>query len=322
MKRNKKRNFTSLIIYMALAIIQQSCAFDSDLCICPDNVRMEYWYAGNSSENILPLYANNLRQYLFDAEGRLLATHTLLGDSLTLWEAELPAGNYTLTVWGNIANSDVEATTVSPGAGNTLSELILSAEKKGVPPGFRGNTGRLYYGTASFTVEEGKACRQRVYLSHAHAVLSVTVRWMEDMERPSASGNYRMQLKSIPARYAFIKGWETALPAGDGVYAIPGISNNTLTNHDTKAVMSYDNEAVGQFVTFRYTTSTHQLWSLWRNDQQIVKELDLYKFFSSLPMDMNQNIKQEFDILISIYKDKITVAFASASDWDEGGVIG
>lgn len=145
---------------------------------------------------------------------------------------------------------------------------------------------------------------------------------MEDEERPEAGGTYRMQLKDIPARYDFIKGWETDIPSGDGVYAIPGISNNTLVNHETKAAMTYDQEVEGQFATFRYTCSTHQLWSLWRNGKQIVKELDLHKFFSSLPMDMNRNIKQEFDILISIYKDKITVTFASASDWSEGGVIG
>lgn len=308
--------------YAFIIVACNSCAFDSELCICPYSTRLEYWYAGNSSENVLPLYVNNMQQYLFDAEGRLLDTQMLRGDSLTQWDAKLPPGNYTVVVWGNIENSDVETDGALTEGKHRLSELTLSAIKEGVPPGFRGNTGRLYYGTASFTVEEGKVSGTRVYLAHAHAALSVTVRWMVDEERPPADGNYRMQLKNIPALYNFIKGWEAELPSGDGVFAIPAISNNTLTRHETKAVMTYDEEVVGEFVTFRYTGNTHQLWSLWRNDRQIVKELDLYNFFSTLPMDMDLNIKQEFDILVTIYKDKITVSFASASDWDEGGTIG
>lgn len=317
MNNTNKKTYSLCILCHLLLAAFSSCAFDDELCICPDHTHIEYWYAGNGSENQLPLYTDNLRQYLFDAEGHLLDTHTLRGDSLTVWEAKLPAGNYTVTTWGNMENSGVE-TTGSP----QLGSLQLSAEQEGVPPGFRENTGRLYYGTGTFTVEEGRPCRTRVYLSHAHALLSVTVRWMENEERPEAGGTYRMQLKDIPARYDFIKGWETNIPSGDGVYAIPGISNNTLTDHATKAVMTYDQEVTGQFVTFRYTSSTHQLWSLWHNGKQIVKELDLHKFFSSLPMDMNRNIRQEFDMLITIYKDKITVAFASTSDWIEGGVIG
>ena len=64
-------------------MVLSSCAFDDELCICPDRTHIEYWYAGNSSDNQLPHYANNLRQYLFDAEGRLLDTNMLRGDSLT-----------------------------------------------------------------------------------------------------------------------------------------------------------------------------------------------------------------------------------------------
>lgn len=29
--------------------------------------------------------------------------------------------------------------------------------------------------------------------------------------------------------------------------------------------MNYDNEVIGEFVTYRYTSGTHELWSLWRD---------------------------------------------------------
>ena len=57
-----------------------------------------------------------------------------------------------------------------------MNEMTLSAITSGVPPGYRGNTARLYYGTSPFTLKDGITEHQRVYLSHAHAALNITVR--------------------------------------------------------------------------------------------------------------------------------------------------
>ena len=35
--------------------------------------------------------------------------------------------------------------------------------------------------------------------------------------------------------------------------------------------MNYEGEVIGEFVTFRYTSSTHQLWSLWRDGGAVRK---------------------------------------------------
>lgn len=210
-------------------------------------------------------------------------------------------------------------TDVENGNNSLLGEMTLSAVTEGVPPGFRGNTGRLYYGTANFEVENGVTQRQRVYLSHAHAVLSITVQWMADA--PPEGGTYRMHLKGIPAVYNFTGQSEHITPGGDGVYTIPRIGG-VITYHDTRAAMNFDGEVTGEFVTFRYTSATHQMWSLWRDNEQIIRDLDLSTFFKKLPMDMDTNMEQEFDLLITVYEDKIVVTQAAGADWDEGGTIG
>lgn len=302
-----------------LALIT-ACAFGDEPSVCPYNVRLEYWYAASNVENVLPVYVDNIRQYLFDSTGKLLATTELKGDSVTGWSGDLAEGEYTLVLWGNLNDSDRTPVEDGQSGQQLFEEMTVSAVTQGVPPGYRGNTGRLYYGAATLKVEKGFGIHQRVYLSHAHAALSVTVRWMTD-EVPPLDGVYRMRLKGIPSIYGFTPGLENTTPAGDGTYYLPQI-NGKATYHETRAAMNYDEEVIGEFVTFRYLATTHEIWSLWCNDRQIVRELDLNSFFAKLPMDMDRNMEQEFDLLVTIYDDRIVVTQATAADWDEGGTIG
>ena len=309
------------MICSILAAMLSGCSFGDEPFVCPYNVRMEYWYAGSSTENTLPTYVDNLRQYLFDAKGNLLATITLKGDSVAGWNGNLPDGDYTLVLWGNLSDESNANETIQIQNENdmNMNEMTLSAQQTGIPPGYRGNTSRLYYGTTAFTLQNGATRRRRVYLSHAHAVLSVTVRWMTG--EPPADGIFRMRLKGIPAVYGFTGGNEATIPSGDGQYIIPRITGG-ITYHETRAALSYDGEVIGEFVTFRYTASTHQLWSLWKDGEQIVNDLDLNLFFNKQSVNMDTNMEQEFDLLVSVYDDKIIVTQATASDWDEGGKIG
>ena len=278
------------MICSILAAMLSGCSFGDEPSVCPYNVRMEYWYAGSSTENTLPTYVDNLRQYLFDAKGNLLATITLKGDSVAGWNGNLPDGDYTLVLWGNLSDESNANETIQIQNENdmNMNEMTLSAQQTGIPPGYRGNTSRLYYGTTTFTLQNGATRRRRVYLSHAHAVLSVTVRWMTG--EPPADGIFRMRLKGIPAVYGFTGGNEATIPSGDGQYIIPRITGG-ITYHETRAALSYDGEVIGEFVTFRYTASTHQLWSLWRDGEQIIKDLDLNLFFNKQSVSMDTNME-------------------------------
>lgn len=314
-------NRVAEIVCMLLAIVLSGCSFGDGPELCPFNTRLEYWYAGSSAENLLPVYVDNIRQYLFNSEGQLMATTTLRGDSITGWSADLPEGRYTVVLWGNLGNEEKSTVQVIANGGTLIGSTVLSAGRDSVPPGFRENTERIYYGMATFEVDNKATQRLRVYLSHAHAALSVTVRWMADASPPPEGGVYRMRMKGIPDVYDFTSGYESDIPSGNGIFHIPRIGG-TITYHEARAAMNYDGEVNGELVTYRYTSSTHQMWSLWRNGKQIIRELDLNSFFSKLPMNMDTNIEQEFDILVTVYKDKIVVSLAGASDWDEGGTLG
>lgn len=332
--------FHILRLFLALlpvTLLSGSCTFGDDLNPCPYNVKLEYWYAGSGVENTLPLYVDNMRQYVFDGAGSLLSVTTLRGDSVTGWQGTLPDGDYTFVLWGNPGEEGKSLQTVEDendtGAGDNdtggdndtdqikknMENLIMTSRRDGVPPGYRENTDRLYYGIAALTVEGGAMQRRRVYLSHAHASLSVTVSW-QTKEKP-AEGTYRMRLKGVPAVYGFTGGVEDPVPSGDGVYTLPRV-DRPVTYHETRAALNYENEVTGRFVTFRYTGITHPIWSLWCDGRQVVKDLDLYQFFRKLPMDMDTNMEQEFDLLVTVYEDKIVVTQATAADWDEGGAIG
>lgn len=326
----------ALVLGIFTSVVPPSCTFGDELDPCPYNMRLEYWYAGSGVENVLPIYVDNLRQYLFDGGGQLLSITTLRGDSVTGWQGSLPDGDYTFVLWGNISDGNKSLETVeneTNGGNETNSDdeetngtndmnmetMTLTSRRDGVPPDYRENTDRLYYGIASVTVKGGMTERRRVYLSHAHASLSITVVW-KTKEQPR-EGTYRMRLKGIPSTYGFTGGMEEAVPSGDGTYCLPRV-DRPVTYHETRAALNYENEVIGQLVTFRYTSGTHPLWSLWRDGEQVVKDIDLYRFFQKLPMNMDTNMEQEFDLLVTVYEDKVIVTQATASDWDEGGAIG
>ena len=70
------------IAYLLLAVVLCGCTFGDEPGVCPYTTRLDYWYAGNSSENMLPVYVDNLRQYLFDERGNLLSVVALRGDTI------------------------------------------------------------------------------------------------------------------------------------------------------------------------------------------------------------------------------------------------
>lgn len=307
-----------LLLYIFMfELLLVSCTFQDEPAVCPFNVRLEYWYAGYAYENRLPVRVDNLREYLYDGSGNLVQTKELRGDSLTGYQATLPPGDYTLVAWGNLENKASGSLILSEN--NKIQNTTLCCSPYNLVNNCHANTERLYYGSASFTVPPSGVVNQRVYVSHAHANLKITVYWR--IPRPDLKGTLRMHLRTVPSEYGFWVGHDIPASNGAGPHLIPYI-NDVLADHETRAAVDYNDDVIGEFVTHRFTGDTHPLWSLSCNGTQIVKELDLQRYFKKSSIDLDHNVEQEFHLLVIIEENQTIVTEISGTDWDEGGVLG
>lgn len=298
-----------------------SCTFDFDEPgACPYNVRLNYRYAGKPDAGQLSMYVDNIRQFLFDADGVLVDVRMRKGDSLEYWQGELAPGRYTLVAWGNTGTGSDVVPPPEPG-GTRLRELMMTSAAR-TPSGiYRNNTERLYYGYGTFEVPAtGVSVNRTVYLTHCHAVLRITVRWKDGYYPVEGTGGYTLRLRGVPCEYGFPMGYDIPLAVGDGAFTFPTIGS-PVTWHRTRAAMNYNDELTGELVTYRLTSGSHPLLSIYQGDRRIMKEIDLQLFFRKLPVSLDENTEQEFDLLVTI-GETIVVTQANASDWEEGGGLG
>ena len=190
---------------MIQAIILAGCTFGDEPGVCPYNLRLDYWYAGSGSENVLPVYVDNLRQYLFDGTGNLLGITTLRGDSIRSWQTNLPEGDYTVVLWGNCAENGSDNLSVLPPSGTELSGMRLSAdaavpeqyqppllwqlcfpcERRAVAPATGLPFARTCFAARHRTVDGRRATRRR-YLPYANERASCRIRLRQRVgERPA-----------------------------------------------------------------------------------------------------------------------------------------
>lgn len=317
-----------MILLTLLTGVLFSCSFEDEPGLCPYNVRLEYHYAGAPDVDNLSVYTDVLCQYIFAEDGTLLKADTLTGQEIFEWKGTLEAGRYTVVTWGNLG-TEQQFVPMVPGSVR-IEEAGLStaaeeapreeAPREGPPREGRGNTSRLYFGYHALHVLPGESLRRKLYLTHAHASLHITVRWDEGLTPPHP-GRFSLRLRGIPAEYEYRAGMEIPMSNADGAYTMPQ-TGFLHTNHSVRAAMNYEQEVVGEFVTFRYTSATHPMLSLYREGKPLMKELDLERFFRKLPVELNENTEQEFNLLVLIQKDKITVSEMGATDWEEGGGLG
>lgn len=307
-----------MILLASLIGLLSSCSFEDEPGLCPYNVRLEYHYAGAREADNLDAYVDRMYQYLFAEDGTLVRTDTLTGAGMSRWQGTLPPGRYTLVTWGNVG-TERPLLPLLPGQTNLL-EAGLSAATDDAPALGRDNTARLYYGHHPLQVGPGASLRRKLYLTHAHASLHITFRWDKGLT-PPADGHFNLRLRNVPAEYAFRCGMELPLPGGDGAYTMPE-TGFRHTDHYVRAAMNYDREVVGEIISFRYTSTTHPLLSLYRAGKPLTKELDLERFFRKLPVSLDENTEQEFRLLVLIQQDKIIVSEMGGTDWEEGGGLG
>ena len=81
-------------------------------------------------------------------------------------------------------------------------------------------------------------------------------------------------------------------------YYIPGeYTEGWLKHHKVDAKMDITRSLHGEFVTHRYTNVSHPLFAVYAGDVQITREIDLLKYFQTKQIDLDKNLRQEFNIV-------------------------
>lgn len=330
-----------LAVLCALALA--SCHISAPPEECAYNLQMRYRYFREMSDtrNVVDNYVKSIEEYVFDSDGVLFTVNRLPGNSCDgpmVSESTVPDGRYTVVAIGNLASASSLSEAV-PGV-TTLDEMSLllnnAVAYSGEGGAMHGDSERLYYGYSTFTVGGLEATRLNVDMFHSHCVLSVTVKWRSGA--PESLSDVRISYREVPGGYMFRPGyamdgdrWKEYVTGGDSYLStpvekrcyIPGqFADRAMVTHTKEAVMNVDKKILTQFVTYRYTDDSPLLMSIHSAEGQVMKEIDLQRFFRAAGINLDTNYRQEFDLQFEIDGDNVSVGFVSVSDWDEGGVIG
>ncbi|MDL2255263.1 FimB/Mfa2 family fimbrial subunit [Parabacteroides sp. OttesenSCG-928-K15] len=318
------------------ALIFSSCQLENEVPVCNYNIQLEYWSAENTVQNELPMYVRKIDEYIFDNKGVLFMINRIDKDRCTRQlraEYTLPPGNYSVVSWGN-CDSVSRVSEATPGV-TTLSEMQLRQERK---PGQESHpmSEDIYYGFRTFSVPETGVGRTRVVMSHAYLLLDITIRWKS--KTPDNTKNFSITFEQTHDRYPFLphymvrSGYVWPFDLTDEEYNERDISHRyylmnrhpgaKVVNQRKEVTMDITRSISARFTAYRISNNSHPILRLYAGDQPLMKEIDLYKFFSQMGIELDMNLRQEFFLLIEIDGDKVTVMPMIFSDWINGGEIG
>ena len=330
-----------MINLLLLCLSLGACNIDGDLTECPYNARLEYWYTGTGQANVLPDYVYRMHEFVFDSVGVLCHKREISGRKGIGAEVNLPPGRYTLVAWGNIDTcSRMSHTEI----GRThIEELRLWADRPyreetrgGTSAPLQAPAEKLYYGHAGFWIAERGVSRGRVDMVHAHLKLDVTVKWKG--RAPTDTGDFYMTLGGIYPEYQFLPKFEVkgspystysadnggAMTRSGIWYYIPGRPKDcSPVTYKVAARVSVAQTAGAQFVTYRLTSADHPVLQLFGGGEPLIREIDLEKYFRTMQIDLDKNLRQEFSLVVEVDANGgIIVSSAKVSDWVDGGTIG
>jgi hypothetical protein len=80
-----------------------------------------------------------------------------------------------------------------------------------------------------------------------------------------------------------------------------------------------ENILYGQFVTYRYRGDTEIYLSIYSEGKQVMKEIDLLRFFQEMGINLHYSLCQEYAIQLDINGDEVKVSLVQVEDWGDGG---
>jgi hypothetical protein len=362
MKQKNRHIIICFALAVLSMLAFQACLDDSEVCCYNLRIEYRYTRDGALGGNEVSYYTPNMREYIFDSRNILVAINIFkipLGTQEFFSEQKLPEGRYTVITFGNkngyelINHEEIGRTTkdellmainhaqTSPEVSQVVSRVnALRANQDGLPETteIQGASDRLYYGYRDFEIGPFGVTRIPVDMTHAHCILNLTVRWLNSTVHPSPAEDYIMVLRQVPALYHFTP--ENVVVDGLDCYAfhpenapysflgdrarinyIPIINPDDEVCHAIKGTVS-DKTLFGQFVTFRYRSDSHVLFSIYTSSEMVMKEIDLHRFFQELGIDLDFSLCQEYNLLIEIAGDNtVNVGLVTIDDWEDGGMI-
>lgn len=302
-------------------------------------IRYDYNAENTSSTNLLTTYIGSLDEFLFDEDGILYAVRPLAVDECTgQWvsEYDLPPGRYSVIAIGN--RSDMSVINDAR-IGHTRREDMLMTLTTANPSN---DTDRLYHGYRTFTVVPNGVSNVRVDMVHSHCIIRFRIRWKNNTP---PMGNYYSVMKYIPSEYSLMPEYYYPKPFEACTKHIPESSdpysqapqsvrhhittvhaNRDLLDHTIALKRNVDGEVIGQFVMYRIKNENHPTMSLHtgttRASEQVMKDIDLQRYFLDQGIDHDSSLKQEYNIEIMIDGDRVSVMSVTIGDWQEGGPLG
>ena len=299
-----------------------SCTLDGELGECPYNARLEYWYTGSGTVNVLPQYVDEMRQYIYDSEGTLVQVNSTNGERVVYGELNVEPGTYTIVSWANLDTVSAHYPEVIVGKSKLADmQLYMDNPYSGSSTRSSGSyhtaSEKLYYGYAELEVTGRGVSRQRVYMTHSHFLLNLTVKWAQ--YPPLDVGNFNYRLRGVPSRYRFTPShWIGSVRTGE--QAVPAILPDRCGVR-VPATMNLNRTLSGTLVCYRLTNDMHPVLGIYSNDNLIIKEVDLWKYFNTTSIDLDNNLRQEFDLQLLIDGDEVSVSTVGVGDWEDGGAL-
>lgn len=286
------------------------------------NTRLSYTLHRSGKANELLDYIYSMHYMLFDADSVLIQVSDTTGTGVAYKDLDLAPGEYTMVTWGNLENSH-HAEKLVPGE-TRMDELHLDNTGNG------NNTEKLYFSSRTFTVKAGTQNTENIEMTHSHALFHIIVKWTDFY--PPLADDWSLQMRNIPARYSHLIGKQiedypqtntrAETSSGKLIYTIPEVQEERFSDHTTQAYNHPKGYVYGDLCTFRHTNNTHQLVSLWKGDEQQMKEIDLNRFFNTMNIDLDKNLRQEFNLTFTIRGTEVGVVLTEANDWIDGGDVG
>lgn len=351
------------LLFVSLPILLFSCTeglldhFGNEKC--DYTVRLFYHYnrENTSSENVLPAYVKWMDEYLFDEEGilyqvRPLAVDTCEGNFIS--ELDLPPGRYSVISIGNQTSmSEINDARVGITRREDMLLTLRNETKTRAGNGYYDNCGRLFYGYRTFSVEAGNPGRVRVDMVHSHLVIDYTIRWKAPAIAPTDAGKYYVRISNIPSKYALMPQYyfpngrvSTHNPESCDLYNrvcleplhhLPTVYHPESFDPSDCNIVAHRADAIkvnrtlrGQTVTYRLRNAGDVMFSLYKagesgeNDEQLMKDIHLNRFFQDMGHNLDQTLRQEYSIVFEIDADgNVGVFFATGvGEWDEGAGLG